>query len=324
MILNLDEDLVLTTCESTQPLCIRRAEMGAAEGTVVWSWEQKHGRGRGGNQWSSPPSTGLWLSFLLRPSRPIEEWPILTALISMAAAQALEDFVSSGMPTSPASRVDVDAHRPFHVAIKWPNDLIVDRRKIGGVLAQTAGGGVVVGLGLNVWQSSRDFPTELQAAATSLWISTGPNPAAEVCDHRTTPGAGVTTDAVATPGPGVTLRDHSATPIDLTLPSLEARRAEIVRLAGLLNHRLTAAYSRFQNGDSGFIQDELRKRFFLRGADVVVQDGLVRYEGRAVDLSSRCELVIETDRGKEIVRSGTVVTYHWPEHRADAVPSMPE
>jgi BirA family biotin operon repressor/biotin-[acetyl-CoA-carboxylase] ligase len=144
----------LAACSSTQDLCRALAESGAGEGTAVRALEQMAGRGRGERSWHSPPGRGLWMSFLLRPSFEPAAWPALTGLTALSAAGALEAF----------------APRSWHCAIKWPNDLQGDLGKLGGILAETAGNAVVIGLGINLSQRATDFAPEIRSRASSLLL----------------------------------------------------------------------------------------------------------------------------------------------------------
>src|SRR5207248_4297447 len=99
-------------------------------GLVVVAEEQTAGRGRLDRSWESPPRAGLTFSVLLRPVTAADSWvPLLAGL---AVARALNE------------QAGVEA------ALKWPNDVIVNDRKVAGVLAEAAGGAVVIGVGLNV------------------------------------------------------------------------------------------------------------------------------------------------------------------------------
>ena len=127
------------------------ASDGAEEGTVVVACEQTSGRGSRGRVWRSPPG-GLWLSALYRPAPPAAV-ELLSLRVGLAVAEALE-AVGSGL----------------RVAIKWPNDLIVDDRKLGGILCEARWHGealawIVAGVGLNVTNA---IPAELAAGATRL------------------------------------------------------------------------------------------------------------------------------------------------------------
>lgn len=153
MLLDLSEP-PLERCESTQPLARALAAAGAPEGTVVWALEQTAGRGRGEANWFSPRGLGLWLSVVLRPHVEPRVWPGLTGLLATAAATSLEG--SEGCPPG------------WVCGIKWPNDLHGRRGKLAGILAETAGGAVVLGFGLDLTASTSDLPDELQSVASSL------------------------------------------------------------------------------------------------------------------------------------------------------------
>jgi BirA family biotin operon repressor/biotin-[acetyl-CoA-carboxylase] ligase len=136
---------------STMDLLHELASGGAEPGTTVVAVEQTGGRGSRGRAWHSPPG-GLWLSILLRP--PGEALVEVLALrVGLVVAQALERIGLS---------------QP--VMLKWPNDLMLGERKVGGILCEArwhgdALGWVVVGLGLNV---TNPVPGELEAVATNL------------------------------------------------------------------------------------------------------------------------------------------------------------
>ena len=129
------------------------ARSGAAEGLVIVAEAQQAGRGRLDRSWSSPARAGLTFSLLFRPPVEPTRWPLLSLLVATAAAYATID------------RTEVA------VRLKWPNDLVVADRKLAGVLAEVAGGGVVVGVGLNVSTRHDELPRE---DATSLQLERGP------------------------------------------------------------------------------------------------------------------------------------------------------
>jgi BirA family biotin operon repressor/biotin-[acetyl-CoA-carboxylase] ligase len=146
------------TLDSTNRYALAAARDGAAAGLVVVAEEQTAGRGRLGRIWIAPPGAALLVSVLLRPALAPDQLHLLTAAGSLAMAEAVED--ACGL-------------RPD---LKWPNDLLVGDRKLGGVLAEADIDGrdvraVVVGIGLNVqWD---DFPPELAEIATSCSAETG-------------------------------------------------------------------------------------------------------------------------------------------------------
>ena len=136
--------------DSTNRWLVEQAAAGAPAGLVCVAAHQTAGRGRLGRRWVAPPGASLLVSVLLRPHLPPERLPLVTVAMALAGADACE--TACGV-------------RP---QLKWPNDLQVGDRKIGGVLAETAPrGGVVVGLGVNcTWPD--ELPEEIAATATSL------------------------------------------------------------------------------------------------------------------------------------------------------------
>ncbi|HXF58103.1 MAG TPA: biotin--[acetyl-CoA-carboxylase] ligase [Actinomycetota bacterium] len=145
---------------STNADLLRLAAQGAPEWTVVVAGHQEAGRGRLGRSWFSTEGASLLVSVLLRPSLAPEDAPLLTLLGGLAAAEACR------------AACGVDAR------CKWPNDLVVRERKLGGVLVEAGvrGGSVqhvVVGLGVNVAQRPDDFPRDLRPLATSVAMEGG-------------------------------------------------------------------------------------------------------------------------------------------------------
>jgi BirA family biotin operon repressor/biotin-[acetyl-CoA-carboxylase] ligase len=145
----------LPSVDSTNRHLLQEARAGAAEGTVVVADHQESGRGRLDRAWVAPPRSSLLVSVLLRPDLPLERLHLLTAVVALAAADAC------------VSEAGVEA------SLKWPNDLVVGSRKLGGILAETQLEGsraraVVVGLGLNVNWGPELEASELAAEAVSL------------------------------------------------------------------------------------------------------------------------------------------------------------
>lgn len=146
--------------DSTNDTAAALAREGAAEGTLVIAEEQKCGRGRLGRGWDSQPGLGLWFSLVLRPAMDARRSSGLSLVGAVAVASALRD--SCGVAA----------------AVKWPNDVVVGARKIGGILAESMITGnqvdfAVLGIGINVLHRECDFPEELRPTATSVRITTG-------------------------------------------------------------------------------------------------------------------------------------------------------
>jgi BirA family biotin operon repressor/biotin-[acetyl-CoA-carboxylase] ligase len=146
------------TLNSTNDLAKELAVRGAPEGTVVVAEAQTGGRGRLGREWDSPPGVGLYVSLVLRPMLPPLELPQITLTTAVAVVRAVRR-VAGVAP-----------------GIKWPNDLLLNGKKLGGILTEMETESdrirhVVVGLGLNV--NNPGFPPELAATATSLTLALG-------------------------------------------------------------------------------------------------------------------------------------------------------
>jgi BirA family biotin operon repressor/biotin-[acetyl-CoA-carboxylase] ligase len=127
------------------------ADAEAPDRSVLVAEHQVAGRGRFDRSWTSPPRAGLTFSVLLRPAVPIHHWGWLPLLAGVAVHEAAR---STGVATS----------------IKWPNDLLadVDGRKLVGILAQTSGPAVVIGIGVNVDTTAGELPVD---TATSFVLA---------------------------------------------------------------------------------------------------------------------------------------------------------
>lgn len=122
-------------------------------GTVVCTVQQSKGRGRAGRLWESPPG-GLWFSILLRQEMPLQQTAFLSLVFAVAVSRAINCFT--------------------HLAcqVKWPNDIYLDRRKLAGILLETAGdpedGKLIVGIGINVNTDMDDVSLETGKRAVSM------------------------------------------------------------------------------------------------------------------------------------------------------------
>ncbi|MBJ6363564.1 biotin--[acetyl-CoA-carboxylase] ligase [Paenibacillus sp. GCM10012307] len=146
--------------DSTQTVLRKLAEEGAPEGTLVIAEQQLQGRGRMGRTWESPKGKGIWMSLLLRPNLAIHYSPQLTLLIAVALCRSLRQ--STGLP----------------IGIKWPNDLLVERKKISGILLESTAeeerlNYILAGIGISVNLEEEDYPAELLDKAISLRMLLG-------------------------------------------------------------------------------------------------------------------------------------------------------
>jgi BirA family biotin operon repressor/biotin-[acetyl-CoA-carboxylase] ligase len=139
--------------DSTNRYLLDEARAGAAEGLVAVADHQSAGRGRRGRAWEAPPGASLLCSVLLRPQLAPERLQVVAMAAGVAMAEAIERIAG------------------FRPELKWPNDLVVDDRKLAGLLAESDGDAVVVGVGVNVeWH---EFPAELAATATACNLEAG-------------------------------------------------------------------------------------------------------------------------------------------------------
>jgi BirA family biotin operon repressor/biotin-[acetyl-CoA-carboxylase] ligase len=150
------------TIGSTNARAKELAQEAAAHGTLVAAEEQVSGRGRLGRSWVSPPGMGIWMSLILRPSFLPHFAPRITVMAAMAAAEAIHKVTG------------------LKAGIKWPNDIIINAKKVCGILTEMQADPdvieyVVVGIGMNVNTPKDGFPSELIDSATSLRIESGAN-----------------------------------------------------------------------------------------------------------------------------------------------------
>jgi len=138
----------LTT--STQDDLATKANAGEAKnGDVIIANHQSAGRGRLDRTFIAPASTALLFSIYLQPQRERDDWGFLPLLAGFSIADTLRKINAN-------------------VSIKWPNDLLIDEMKIGGIISTAAGSGVVIGIGINVSTTASELPVE---TATSLKIA---------------------------------------------------------------------------------------------------------------------------------------------------------
>ena len=145
------------TIESTNTYAMQQASKGAAHSSVYIAEEQTAGRGRGNHSWHSEPYTGIYVSILLRPQLAAADGLWLSLATGLAVQRAIDNI--TGLVTD----------------IRWPNDLLLNGRKVGGILMEMNAEApriryAVIGIGLNVNQGQ--FPANLNREATSLRLET--------------------------------------------------------------------------------------------------------------------------------------------------------
>lgn len=138
---------VLELTQSTQLDLVELAQQGKARpGDVIAAEYQSHGRGRLTRSFEAPMRTALLFSFYIEPHRKREQWGWIPLVAGVSVANALSRF---------------DAR------VKWPNDILIGEKKVAGLIAQTIGNGIVIGIGINVGMKLSELPVP---TATSLFI----------------------------------------------------------------------------------------------------------------------------------------------------------
>ena len=148
----------LETVDSTNTRAKQLAELGEPEGTLVVAEEQTAGKGRRGRGWASEPGIGIWMSLILRPQLKPQQAASVTLVAAMAVAKGIRECC--GLETG----------------IKWPNDVVINGKKICGILTETSSEPdyihyAVPGIGINA--NTPEFPEELRDRATSIYLETG-------------------------------------------------------------------------------------------------------------------------------------------------------
>jgi BirA family transcriptional regulator, biotin operon repressor / biotin---[acetyl-CoA-carboxylase] ligase len=138
-------------CASTQ----RLLDPDEPEGATVATDLQTEGRGRLGRRWETPPGRALLFSLILHPRPPMAIWPELSLVAGDAVAAALRE--QAGVAAE----------------LSHPNDVLIERRKVAGILPEASVGKVVLGIGVNVNQGRKELPPETPKPATSLLVETG-------------------------------------------------------------------------------------------------------------------------------------------------------
>lgn len=146
--------------DSTNLHAKRAAEEGFEDGTVILADEQLRGKGRLGRTWASPKGKGIWMTIMLKPKINTTEAAKITLLAACSVCKAIEDICG----VSPK--------------IKWPNDLILNGKKVCGILTEMGAeldeiNYLIVGIGINVNLNQEEFPEELQTIATSIKAAKG-------------------------------------------------------------------------------------------------------------------------------------------------------
>jgi BirA family biotin operon repressor/biotin-[acetyl-CoA-carboxylase] ligase len=141
--------------ESTNLIAIDLAQQGAPEGTVVLADQQLRGRGRGSRSWHSPAGVGIYCSIVLRPKMAAAKAQLITLMAGVSIVKAI------------ALRTGLSPR------LKWPNDILINDKKVAGILLESKVSGVqigysVIGFGINVNNRSADISEDIRVSASSL------------------------------------------------------------------------------------------------------------------------------------------------------------
>jgi len=152
------EVLFFDCLRSTNRTAMEMATIGMPGGVAIFAESQTGGRGRLGRHWFSPAGINLYLSLFLMPHQPARTFPFFSLATAVALVQTIQKIA------------------PCAARIKWPNDIVIENKKVAGILLEsvTMGGQtppLVIGIGMNV--NGDDFPAALSTTATSLKIATG-------------------------------------------------------------------------------------------------------------------------------------------------------
>jgi len=256
--------------DSTNARARELVEAGAPHGTVVTAAEQTAGRGRQGRTWTAPSGKALLYSAVLRP---LDERHLLLPLsIPIAVCEAAEELAPG-----------------VECAIKWPNDIWINERKLAGVLieAKPQDGWAVIGVGLNLTIEPNEFPPDLRETAVSLSASTeeggeSPRRCLAKRPRRGNSRREAAADFTAEGGDG-----HSARRLPTPLAATE-----------VVSHHLT----RWVEADPAATLDAWRSRDALRGREVSWADG----SGVADGIEDSGDLVVVAGGDRVVLGAGEV------------------
>lgn len=150
---------VWETIDSTNTRALEISKQGAPEGVIIAARQQTAGRGRLGRVWISPPDSGLYISFLLRPSLPLAQIPMMSLMAGSSTAKAIKHLCG------------------ISVGLKWVNDITFGGKKIGGILAEMSSArpdgrdlppALVIGIGINLRIDRDSMPSDLQHSADAI------------------------------------------------------------------------------------------------------------------------------------------------------------
>ncbi|NJD03932.1 MAG: biotin--[acetyl-CoA-carboxylase] ligase [Ruminiclostridium sp.] len=244
--------LYLKSVDSTNNYGKKIASEGAEEGLAIVAGSQSNGRGRLGRKWDSPSDAGLYLSVILRPELPPEEIQGITLAASVAVAHVIEKITG------------------IKPGIKWPNDVLLDDRKVCGILTEMNSeidrvNFIVLGIGINYNRRQDEFPAEFAGKATSLIAYAG---------------------------------EHG---IGMKVPG------RLVLIRSVLQE-LDIVYSMILNNRTKEILDKWREYSVILGREVRIISCTTEYTAAAEDITADGKLIVRCSDGNlKLIQSGEVM-----------------
>lgn len=268
------------TIDSTNNHAKKLAFGGCVDGMSVIAGQQMSGRGRLGREWVSPPDKGIYISIVLRPDIAPAQTQILTLVTAVATVKAISK-VTGVQP-----------------GIKWPNDLVIDGKKVCGILLEMSSEAdrvnyIVIGIGINYSQNAEEFPPELSNRAISLKMAVrAMNTAskAQEADESMKTGE-YRTNNTGTDTPGTETSDSEASG---TNPSGTISRLSVIRS---LLQEMDEAYHLVIDVRQDEILDMWREYSVTIGKDVRFMLRDVEYTGTAVDITPDGRLAVDCSDG---------------------------
>ena len=228
--------------DSTNNRARMLAEQGAPDGTLVIAEHQNGGKGRMGRSFFSPASGGIWMSLILKPDIPPVEASMITLIGAVAVAETMKSY-------------------GLEAGIKWPNDVVIDKRKVTGILTEMSAGPdkinyIVVGIGINV--NMKSFPEELEQSAISMAMASGK-------------------------------QYHRAEIIQRVMKNFEENYQTFVK-----------------RGNLAFLRKEYDENLVHMNKEISIHEIRRVWRGISRGINDIGDLIISTDEGERVVRSGEV------------------
>lgn len=278
-----NEVVYLDTVDSTNNYARKMADEGCVDGFTVIAGQQTAGKGRLGRSWASPNGSGIYVSIVLRP--PLA--PSETQIFTLAAAAALVNAIreTTGLKAG----------------IKWPNDVVIDGRKLCGILTEMNSEAdrvnyIILGIGINYSQEAEDFPEELRNRAISLKIA-----AAERIDGRSGIVADADKSAAGKDNAGKSeAYNPGAGKLDADKPAAAAQKEQHFSKLSIVRSLLRELDSVIQmvlSFDNAKILDMWRENSVTLGRKVGFRLKDTEYTGTAVDITVDGRLSVECSDG---------------------------